>query len=340
MNGGVRAVRRGRPADGSGGASETGYLDEQVDDLADAVCPLRGGEGRAAPAQRRPVRQRGRRAAGAAPDADSRPTSSPTRRRAHDPLNGYVPNLMTLAGGRRASRGRPDEYVRRRQGCLRGALRGDGRLPRRRGGGVRLRQQPARRGSSSAASSGPSPIPGFVAAYIRPLFCEGKGPFRWVALSGEPADIEAHRPRGARGVPGDQRLARWIRLAGERIAFQGLPARICWARLRRAPPARAALQRDGARSGELRAPIVIGRDHLDAGSVASPYRETEAMRRRLRRDRRLAAPERARQHGLPGPRWVSIHHGGGVGIGRSIHAGHGVRRRREPSSPRRSSSGC
>ena len=121
-------------------------------------------------------------------------------------------------------------------------------------------------------------FPGFVPAYIRPLFCEGKGPFRWAALSGDPADIAATDRAMLDLFPDNEPLARWIRLAGERVAFQGLPARICWLGLRRAGQGRAAVQRDGGRAASCPAPIVIGRDHLDCGSVASPYRETEAMR--------------------------------------------------------------
>jgi urocanate hydratase len=161
--------------------------------------------------------------------------------------------------------------------------------------------------------------PGFVPAYIRPLFCEGKGPFRWVALSGDPADIAATDQAVVEEIPDDPALARWIRLAGERIAFQGLPARICWAGY-------GERQRLGlrfnqmVRSGELKGPIVIGRDHLDSGSVASPYRETEAMA-----DGSDAIADwpilNALLNTASGASWVSVHHGGGVGIGRSIHAG-------------------
>ena len=156
-------------------------------------------------------------------------------------------------------------------------------------------------------------------AYIRPLFCEGKGPFRWVALSGDPADIAATDRAALEEFPEDEGLARWIRQAGERIAFQGLPARICW--LGYGQRDRLGLRFNRmVRSGELKAPIVIGRDHLDAGSVASPYRETEAMA-----DGSDAIADwpllNALLNTAAGATWVSIHHGGGVGIGRSIHAG-------------------
>ncbi|GAA0898324.1 urocanate hydratase [Virgisporangium ochraceum] len=162
-------------------------------------------------------------------------------------------------------------------------------------------------------------FPGFVPAYIRPLFCEGKGPFRWVALSGDPADI-AVTDRAVLDLFGDNEpLARWIRMAGERVAFQGLPARICW--LGHGERHRAGLAfNELVASGAVKAPIVIGRDHLDCGSVASPYRETEAMR-----DGSDAIADwpllNAMVNTASGASWVSIHHGGGVGMGRSIHAG-------------------
>jgi urocanate hydratase len=162
-------------------------------------------------------------------------------------------------------------------------------------------------------------FPGFVPAYIRPLFCEGKGPFRWVALSGDPADIAATDRAILSLFPDNASLTRWIRLASERVAFQGLPARICW--LGQGERDKAGVRfNEMVASGELRAPIVIGRDHLDCGSVASPYRETEAMR-----DGSDAIADwpllNALVNTASGASWVSIHHGGGVGIGRSIHAG-------------------
>jgi urocanate hydratase len=161
--------------------------------------------------------------------------------------------------------------------------------------------------------------PGFVPAYIRPLFCEGKGPFRWVALSGDPADIAATDRALLEELPGDESLGRWIGMAGERIAFQGLPARICW--LGYGERRRVGIRfNEMVRRGELRAPIVIGRDHLDSGSVASPYRETEAMA-----DGSDAIADwpllNALVNTAAGAAWVSIHDGGGVGIGRSLHAG-------------------
>jgi urocanate hydratase len=162
-------------------------------------------------------------------------------------------------------------------------------------------------------------FPGFVPAYIRPLFSEGKGPFRWAALSGDPKDIAATDRAVLELFPENQSLAKWIRLAGERVHFQGLPARICW--LGYGERDRAGLKfNDMVASGEISAPIVIGRDHLDSGSVASPYRETEAMK-----DGSDAIADwpllNALVNTASGATWVSIHHGGGVGIGRSIHAG-------------------
>ncbi len=162
-------------------------------------------------------------------------------------------------------------------------------------------------------------FPGFVPAYIRPLFCEGKGPFRWAALSGDPADIAATDRAVLDLFPDNDHLRRWIRAAGERVAFQGLPARICW--LGQGERDRAGLRfNEMVASGEISAPLVIGRDHLDTGSVASPYRETEAML-----DGSDAIADwpllNALVNTASGATWVSIHHGGGVGIGRSLHAG-------------------
>jgi urocanate hydratase len=162
-------------------------------------------------------------------------------------------------------------------------------------------------------------FPGFVPAYVRPLFCRGIGPFRWAVLSGDPADIAVIDDELRRLFPADELLQRWLQLAPERVAFQGLPARICW--LGYGDRAKAGLAiNELVRSGRVSAPVVIGRDHLDAGSVASPYRETEAMR-----DGSDAIADwpilNALLNTSSGASWVSVHHGGGVGIGRSIHAG-------------------
>ena len=175
-------------------------------------------------------------------------------------------------------------------------------------------------------------FPGFVPAYIRPLFCEGKGPFRWAALSGDPADIAATDRAILELFPENESLARWIKLAQERVHFQGLPARICWLGYGERDRAGERFN-DMVASGELKAPIVIGRDHLDCGSVASPYRETEAML-----DGSDAIADwpllNAMVNVASGATWVSIHHGGGVGIGRSIHAGQVSRRRRHGAGRR------
>ena len=161
--------------------------------------------------------------------------------------------------------------------------------------------------------------PGFVPAYIRPLFCDGKGPFRWVALSGDPEDIYKTDEKVKELFPDDKSLLRWIDLAKEKVQFQGLPARICWLDYAQRPKFGVALNKMVA-SGELSAPIVIGRDHLDCGSVASPYRETEAMK-----DGSDAVADwpllNAMVNVASGASWVSIHHGGGVGMGLAIHAG-------------------
>jgi urocanate hydratase len=180
--------------------------------------------------------------------------------------------------------------------------------------GNNIRTQAKRAGVENAFD-----IPGFVPEYVRPLFCEGKGPFRWVALSGDPDDIRVTDQAVLDMFPEDDALCRWIRTAQERVAFQGLPARICW--LGYGERARFGLRvNELVRTGRLKAPIVIGRDHLDTGSVASPYRETEAMR-----DGSDAIADwpvlNALLNASAGATWVSVHHGGGVGIGYSLHAG-------------------
>jgi len=237
---------------------------------------------------------------------------------AHDPLNGYVPNLMSFEDAAALRSSDPDEYVRRSRlaiaahcAAMVGYLdRGSEVFDY----GNSLRAE-ARLGGFERAFA----YPGFVPAYIRPQFCEGRGPFRWVALSGDPADIAATDRAVLDEFPDDVALARWIEKASERIAFQGLPARICW--LGYGERRRLGLRfNELVRSGEVKAPIVIGRDHLDSGSVASPYRETEGMA-----DESDAIADwpllNALVNTAAGASWVSIHHGGGVGIGRSIHAG-------------------
>ncbi|MCY4368796.1 MAG: urocanate hydratase [bacterium] len=236
---------------------------------------------------------------------------------AHDPLT-YIPDGIPLAEAEELRQRKPDEYVRRARASM--AVHVEAMVGFLDAGaevfdyGNSLRAEAALGGYGRAFD-----YPGFLPAYIRPLFCEGKGPFRWVALSGDPADIAATDRAVLDEFPDDEGLRRWITLAGERVAFQGLPARICW--LGYGERHRLGLRfNDMVRSGELKAPIVIGRDHLDSGSVASPYRETEDMA-----DGSDAIADwpllNALVNASSGATWVSIHHGGGVGIGRSIHAG-------------------
>ncbi|MGI5145145.1 urocanate hydratase [Plantactinospora sp. CA-294935] len=236
---------------------------------------------------------------------------------AHDPLS-YVPEGLELADAAELARVKPAEYTERaRAAMVRHVAAMVGFLD---GGaevfdyGNSIRAEAQLGGYDRAFA-----FPGFVPAYIRPLFSEGKGPFRWAALSGDPADIAATDRAVLELFPENESLARWIRLAGERVAFQGLPARICW--LGHGERDKAGVRfNEMVASGELTAPVVIGRDHLDAGSVASPYRETEAMA-----DGSDAIADwpllNALVNTASGASWVSIHHGGGVGIGRSIHAG-------------------
>jgi len=236
---------------------------------------------------------------------------------AHDPLS-YVPADLTPEATAEMARVNPAELIRRARESMAAHCRAMvgfmGRGSEVFDYGNSLRTE-ARLGGFDQAFD----YPGFLPAYIRPLFCEGKGPFRWVALSGDPADIAATDRAVLEEFPDDEGLARWIQLAGERVAFQGLPARICW--LGYGERHRLGLRfNEMVRRGELKAPIVIGRDHLDSGSVASPYRETESML-----DGSDAIADWPLLNALvntsSGASWVSIHHGGGVGIGRSIHAG-------------------
>ena len=237
---------------------------------------------------------------------------------AHDALQGYVPNGLPYAEALRLRESDPEDYVARSLGAM--AAHVGAMLEMQRRGAVafdygnNIRAQAVRAGEGHAFD-----IPGFVPEYIRPLFCEGKGPFRWAALSGDPADIAATDRLALEMFAQDAALCRWIGLAGERVAFQGLPARIFWLGL--GDRARFGLAINGlVRAGVVSAPVVIGRDHLDTGSVASPNRETEAMR-----DGSDAIADwpvlNALLNASSGATWVSVHHGGGVGIGYSLHAG-------------------
>jgi urocanate hydratase len=296
---------------------ETGYLDEPAASLDDALerldtarrelRPLSVGLlGNAAEVLPELVRR------GVELDVVTDQTS------AHDPLNGYIPAGLTLEQADALRRADPDEYLARVGDSVLAhvaAIRELGHAGAEAFDyGNALRGVAAEHGDADAFA-----YPGFVPAYIRPLFCEGKGPFRWVALSGDPADIAA-TDAAILDLFGDQEhIARWIRLAGEKVHFQGLPARICW--LGYGERDLAGLRfNEMVASGELRGPIVIGRDHLDAGSVASPQRETEAMR-----DGSDAVADwpilNALINTATGASWVSFHHGGGVGMGKSLHAG-------------------
>ena len=215
---------------------------------------------------------------------------------AHDPLNGYIPAGLTVAQAGELRARDPQQYLDRALDSIATHVRA--MLDLQRAGAVtfdygnNIRRFAADRGVADAFR-----IPGFVPEYIRPLFCEGRGPFRWVALSGEPSDIAATDQLVCRLFSSSPSLTRWISLAQQKVHFQGLPARICW--LGYGERAQFALEMNRmVATGKLKAPIVIGRDHLDCGSVASPYRETEAMLDRERRHRRLAHLERAAQHGL------------------------------------------
>ena len=237
---------------------------------------------------------------------------------AHDPLNGYVPNGLTLEQAAALRASDPRQYQERAiramgehvEGML--ALQAQGAVTFDYGNNIRTQ-------AKKAGVEDPYRIPGFVPEYIRPLFCEGRGPFRWVALSGDAEDIYRTDRLALELFPHDETLARWLPMARERIHFQGLPARICWLGYGERAEFGLAINRL-VRSGELKAPIVIGRDHLDTGSVASPFRETEAMR-----DGSDAIADwpllNALVNTAAGASWVSIHNGGGVGIGYSQHAG-------------------
>ncbi len=237
---------------------------------------------------------------------------------AHDPLNGYIPAGLSLKEAEELRRRDPETYIRRAKESM--GIHVQAMLQLKERGAVvfdygnNIRQQAYEVGVSDAFA-----FPGFVPAYIRPLFCEGKGPFRWVALSGDEEDIYKIDEMLCREFADNERLVRWIKMAQEQVAFQGLPSRICW--LGYGERARFGLLiNEMVRSGELSAPIVIGRDHLDAGSVASPHRETEGMK-----DGSDAVADwpilNALVNACAGASWVSVHHGGGVGIGYSIHAG-------------------
>ncbi|MBP7549557.1 MAG: urocanate hydratase [Gemmatimonadaceae bacterium] len=296
---------------------ETGYCDRMTSDLEEAMRWIREAQaskrglsvglvGNAAEVLPRMV------AEGIIPDVVTDQTS------AHDMLNGYVPHGMSLAEALALRASDPSAYVARATASVVAHVRAM-RAMQDRGAiafdyGNNIRTVALDAGVTDAFR-----IPGFVPEYVRPLFCEGKGPFRWAALSGDPADIARTDELVLEMFPDDAHLKRWITMARERIHFQGLPARICW--LGQGARARFGVAlNDLVATGELKAPIVIGRDHLDTGSVASPFRETEAMK-----DGSDAVADWAILNAMlnvaSGASWVSFHHGGGVGIGNSLHAG-------------------
>ncbi|HUA59846.1 MAG TPA: urocanate hydratase, partial [Verrucomicrobiae bacterium] len=292
---------------------ETGYCDHMARSLDEALGLLRGQNGvsvalvgNCADVLPEMVQR------GIVPEVLTDQTS------AHDPLNGYVPNGLTLEEARTLRKTDPEAYLKRSFAAMGVhveamlALQSRGSVTFDYGNNIRTQ-------AKKAGVVDPYRIPGFVPEYIRPLFCEGKGPFRWVALSGDPEDIYRTDRLASELFPQDETLARWLPLARKRIHFQGLPARICWLGYGARAEFGVAMNRL-VRRGELKAPIVIGRDHLDAGSVASPFRETEGMR-----DGSDAIADwpllNALVNTAAGASWVSIHNGGGVGIGYSQHAG-------------------
>jgi urocanate hydratase len=296
---------------------QTRYLDEATESLDDALARVRRAQAEGRPLS---VALLGN-AAEIVPELARRHEHFDLvtdQTAAHDPLNGYVPAGLSVSDAAALRASDPHEYLRRARVSIVDHVQA--LLEFVRAGsyvfdyGNNLRGE-AREGGLTEAFS----YPGFVPAYIRPLFCHGVGPFRWVALSGDPADIAAIDEMLRTLFPDDPLLQRWLELAPARVAFQGLPARICW--LGYGDRARAGLaMNELVRSGAVKAPIVIGRDHLDAGSVASPFRETESMR-----DGSDAIADwpilNALVNVAAGATWVSVHHGGGVGIGNAIHAG-------------------
>jgi len=296
---------------------ETRYLDEATDSLDDALARVR----RAVSERRALSVGLLGNAAEVVPELVRRGESFDLvtdQTAAHDPLTGYVPAGLDVEAAAALRSSDPDEYLRRArvsivqhvEALLEFVRRGSYVFDY----GNNLRGEAYEGGVAEAFS-----YPGFVPAYIRPLFCRGIGPFRWAVLSGDSADIETIDDSLRELFPGDALLQRWLELAPGRVAFQGLPARICWLGLGDRAKAGLAIN-ELVRSGRVSAPVVIGRDHLDSGSVASPYRETEAMR-----DGSDAIADwpilNALLNTAAGATWVSVHHGGGVGIGNSIHAG-------------------
>jgi len=251
---------------------------------------------------------------------------------AHDPLAGYIPEGLTLQEAADLRKSDPNNYLSRSMASIAKHVRA--MLKFQEGGAVAFEYgNNIRKMAKEAGVENPFDIPGFVPEYIRPLFCEGRGPFRWAALSGKPEDIYATDELVMKEFAANESLVRWIKKAHERVQFQGLPARVCW--LGYGERARfGKLINEMVREGTISAPIIIGRDHLDSGSVASPYRETEGMK-----DGSDAIADwpvlNALLNAVSGASWVSVHHGGGVGIGYSIHAGLAVLADGTPEADRR-----
>jgi urocanate hydratase len=296
---------------------DTRYVDERIDDLDAALARLERARKEEKPVS---VALCGN-AAEVYPELVSRnitPDLVTEQTSAHDPLVGYVPAGLSLKDAAELRAEDPEGYVARAEGSMAEEV-GAMLTMKQRGGEVFDYGNNIRAGAKRAGCENAFDILGFVPAYIRPLFCEGKGPFRWVALSGDPEDIAVTDEAVLQALPNDVDLRRWITMARERVQFQGLPSRICW--LGYGDRKKIGLIfNDLVRAGRVKAPIVIGRDHLDCGSVASPNRETEAMR-----DGSDAIADFAILNALIntacGASWVSFHHGGGVGMGMSLHAG-------------------
>ena len=296
---------------------ETKYLNVATDSLDDALSMARDAQQKGEPLS---IGLQGNAAdivpqmatLGIIPDMVTDQTS------AHDELDGYVPNGMTYKEPLKLRKSDPEKYINESYRAM--AEHCQGMLDLKAQGAIAFDYGNNLRGQANKAGvDNAFDFPGFVPAYIRDLFCQGKGPFRWVALSGDPEDIYKTDEKVLEMFPEDETLSRWIKMAREQVQFQGLPSRICWLGYTQRAKFGVALNQMVA-SGELSAPVVIGRDHLDCGSVASPYRETEAMK-----DGSDAVADWPLLNALTstasGTTWVSIHHGGGVGMGLALHAG-------------------
>ena len=296
---------------------ETKYLNVATDSLDDALSMARDAQQKGEPLS---IGLQGNAAdivpqmatLGIIPDMVTDQTS------AHDELDGYVPNGMTYKEALELRKSDPEKYINESYRAM--AEHCQGMLDLKAQGAIAFDYGNNLRGQANKAGvDNAFDFPGFVPAYIRDLFCQGKGPFRWVALSGDPEDIYKTDEKVLEMFPEDETLSRWIKMAREQVQFQGLPSRICWLGYTQRAKFGVALNQMVA-SGELSAPVVIGRDHLDCGSVASPYRETEAMK-----DGSDAVADWPLLNALTstasGTTWVSIHHGGGVGMGLALHAG-------------------